>query len=256
MTARPVLIRNWILILSIVLVLTRAGFPQSTDLLTAPKSPVIVIGFVGGFAKSHDLIHSEVQLASRLRETYSAVVDVETFGCHQMKKARARVLRELDSNQDGTLSSYEKQNARVIIYGHSWGASEAISLARQLEKDGIPVLLTVQVDSISQMFQNDSVIPANVAQAANFYQTHGLLHGQSRIRAADPMRTKIIGNFRFDYEGQAYKCHADPWYDRIFVRAHSQIECDPGVWKQAESLMELDLNRRQKIIDEVATTGR
>lgn len=250
------MIRNWILALGIVLVLIRTGFPQSTGPLTNPKSPVIVIGFVGGFAKSHDLIHSEVKLASRLREAYAAVADVETFGCHEMKKARARVLRILDTNHDRTLSSYEKQNARIIIYGHSWGASEAIALARQLEKDRIPVLLTVQVDSISQMFQNDSVISANVAQAVNFYQPHGLLHGQSKIRAADPLRTKIIGNFRFDYKGQPYKCHADPWYDRIFVRSHSQIECDTRVWKEAESLMEPELSTPQRIIDEVATIGR
>ena len=57
------------------------------------------------------------------------------------------------------------------------------------QKDGIPVLLTIQVDSISRIRQNDRVIPANVAQAANFYQPNGLLHGQSEIRAADPTRT-------------------------------------------------------------------
>jgi hypothetical protein len=58
----------------------------------------------------------------------------------------------------------ERQNARVIIFGHSWGGSAAISLARKVEKDKIGVLLTVQVDSISKIHRDDSVIPANVGR--------------------------------------------------------------------------------------------
>jgi hypothetical protein len=168
-------------------------------------------------------------------------VDVETFESYHRGRARNRILGLLDTNHDGTLTSDEKQNARIIIYGHSWGGSEAITLARELEKDGIPVLLTVQVDSISRVHHNDRVIPANVARAANFYQPDGFLHGQSAIRAADPTRTSIIGNFRSDYRSNPYRCEQYPWYDRVFVKAHTQIECDAGVWKQAESLIRSDL---------------
>ena len=49
-------------------------------------------------------------------------------------------------------------------------------------------------------------IPANVAQAANFYQTNGCVHGQPKIHAADPAHTHIIGNFRFDYALSEYDC--------------------------------------------------
>ena len=117
----------------------------------------------------------------------------------------------------------------------------AVVLARELDQDGIPVLLTIQVDSISKIHQNDAIIPANVAQTANFYQPHGLLQGQPEIRAADSARTKIIGNFRFDYKATPYKCDKYPSYDRVFVKAHTQIECDPGVWTQAESLIRSNL---------------
>jgi hypothetical protein len=203
--------------------------------------PVIVIGFVGGFIRHDNLAHSEVQLGARLRQAYPLGVDVETFESYHRGRARNRVLGLLDTNHDGTLTSDEKQNARIIIYGHSWGGSEAITLARELEKDGIPVLLTVQVDSISRVHHNDRVIPANVARAANFYQPDGFLHGQSAIRAADPTRTSIIGNFRSDYRSNPYRCEQYPWYDRVFVKAHTQIECDAGVWKQAESLIRSDL---------------
>jgi pimeloyl-ACP methyl ester carboxylesterase len=203
--------------------------------------PAIVIGFVGGFVRPDNLVHSEVQLAARLRKAYPLGVDVETFESDGAGKARKRVLGLLDTDHDGTLTTDEKQNARIIIYGHSWGGSEALVLARKLGKDGIPVLLTIQVDSISRIHQNDAVIPANVAKAANFYQPNGLLHGRSEIRAADPTRTSIIGNFRFDYKASSYNCDDYPWYDRFFVKAHTQIECDPRVWEQAEALIRSDL---------------
>jgi hypothetical protein len=206
-----------------------------------PMPPVIVFGFVGGLIRHDNLFHSEVQLAARLRKAYPSGVDVETFESYRGENARKKILSLLDTNHDGTLTPGEKQNARIILYGHSWGASEAIAVARELKDDGIPVILTIQVDSVSKIRQNDSVIPANVAQAANFYQPDGFVHGQPAIRAADPARTKIIGNFRFDYKASPYACNEYPWYDRILVKTHTQIECDPTVWKQVETLIRADL---------------
>jgi len=209
--------------------------------VASTKPPVIVIGFVGGFIRHDDPVHSEVQLAARLRKAYPSGADVETFESYRGEDARKKILSLLDTNHDGTLTASEKQNARIILYGHSWGASEAIHVARELQNDGIPVLLTIQVDSVSKFRQNDAVIPANVAQAANFYQPDGFVHGQSAIRAADPARTKIIGNFRFDYKASPYACNEYPWYDRILVKTHTQIECDPNVWKQAEAMIRAEL---------------
>jgi hypothetical protein len=203
--------------------------------------PVIVFGFVGGFIRHDDPVHSEVQLAARLRKDYPSGVDVETFESYHGENAVKKILSVLDTNHDGALTSIEKQYARIILYGHSWGASEAITVSRELGKDGIPVLLTIQVDSVSKIHQNDAVIPANVAQAVNFYETNGFVHGQTAIRAADPIHTKIIGNFRFDYKTSPYTCNEYPWYDRIFVKPHTQIECDANVWKQAEDLIRADL---------------
>jgi len=73
-------------------------------------------------------------------------VQTRIFANHQGDNAHEEILRLLDANHDGS------------------------------EKDGIPVLLTVQVDSVSKG-QDDKLIPANVAQAINFYQIDGLLHG-------------------------------------------------------------------------------
>ena len=160
----------------------------------------MVIGFVGGFVKHDNAVHSTVQVIRHLRKQYPAGAYVEAFENRHREKAYQEIRRRLDRNNDGSLSSEEKQNARIIIFGHSWGASETVTLARKLEQDGIPVLLTIQVDSVSKIGQNDTVIPANVGQAVNFYQPDGIVHGEPAIRAADPARTQIVGNFRYDYK--------------------------------------------------------
>jgi len=200
-------------------------------------SPAIVIGFVGGFVAHDNPIHSEVQLAARLRKEYPTGVDVETFESHRGERAHQLILKLLDTDQNGTLTTIEKRDARIIIYGHSWGGSESIALARVLQNDGIPVLLTIQVDSVSKHGRNDTLIPANVAQAVNFYQPHGIIHGAHDIQAADADRTRIIGNFKYDYRKSTLKCSEYPWYDRLFVKAHTQIECDPVIWARVESLI-------------------
>jgi hypothetical protein len=221
--------------------------PPATPAGVPAVTPVIVIGFVGGFVRHDDHVHTEVQLVDHLREQYSPGIFVETYENHRGKDAYQAVLRLLDANRDGKLSPEEKQNARIIIFGHSWGASETVELARQLEKDGIPVVLTIQVDSVSKLGENDSLIPANVSQAANFYQLDGFLHGQSQIRAVNPSRTRIIGNFRSDYKAKPLSCGQYPWWDRILMKPHIQIECDPAVWNQVDSLIRSNLSLEARL---------
>jgi pimeloyl-ACP methyl ester carboxylesterase len=205
-------------------------------------SPVIVIGFVGGYVSGDNMVHSEVQLAAKLRSMYPTGVYAQAFGNHNGKQAYSEIARLLDTNHDGTVTDGEKHAARIILYGHSWGGSEALTLARKLQKIGIPVLLTIQVDSVEKRHENDALVPANVAEAANFYQLHGFLRGRPRIRAADPERTKILGNFRFDYSKTPVHCYGQyPWWDRFVAKAHTEIECDPSVWNRVENLIRSEL---------------
>jgi hypothetical protein len=197
----------------------------------------IVIGFLGGFLSHDNSVHGGVKLAARLREDYPSGTYVKVFENHREDSAHKEILRLLDADHDGTLSVKEKQNARIIIYGHSWGASETVALARQLEKDGVPVLLTVQVDSVSKFGENDEVIPANVVQAANFYQLNGLVHGRPKIRAADTSRTQIIGNFQYDYAKNPVTCPNYPWFARLLENPHIEIECDPALLDHIEALI-------------------
>jgi hypothetical protein len=209
---------------------------------TVAMRPAMVIGFVGGFVKHDNLVHSTVQVAEHLRQQYPTGVYVQAFENRHREQAYREILRRLDLDHDGTLSTEEKQAARIIIFGHSWGASETVALARKLERDGIRVLLTIQVDSISKIGQNDAVIPGNVEEAVNFYQPNGLLHGQPEIRATDPERTQIIGNFRLDYKANPVSCQQYPWFDRVLMKSHIEIECDPKVWTQVESLIHSKLS--------------
>lgn len=202
---------------------------------------MIVVGFVGGFVRHDNAVHSPVQLASRIRDGYPSGVHVEVFENRRREQAYQGLLKLLDADQDGKLSEKEKADAQIIIYGMSWGGSETVALARELGEQKIPVLLTIQVDSVTKMGQNDAVIPANVAEAANFYQAEGLLHGQTEIRAAERASTRILGNFRVAYGDKPLKCENYPWYDRVFMKYHTEIECDPEVWKRVEALIRLKL---------------
>jgi hypothetical protein len=205
--------------------------PQET-----PSS--IVIGFVGGFVRHDNPHHGPVIFAASLRRAAPQDAYVQVFENRRRNSAYKTIVRLLDRNHDGVLSDNEKAQARIVLYGQSWGASAVVLLARQLNRAGIPVLLTVQVDSVSKLWHNDSVIPANVAAAANFYQPHGLVRGQSKIRASDPEKTQIIGNFRFDYKQTPVKCEDGySWLDRHMTHSHMQIECDPRVWSQVEDLV-------------------
>lgn len=205
-------------------------------------APAIVVGFVGGFVHPDDTRHVEVQLAQKLSAAYSDRVHAQVFDNHHRKQARQAILQWLDRNRDGNLSDGEKSASRIILYGHSWGAAAVISLARELERQNIPVLLTVQVDSITKPGQNDRMVPANVTKAANFYQTRGLLHGQSRIVAADPQRTEIVGEHRVDYDKLPAECGSYPWADRHLFKGHTAIECDPQVWSQVRDLIDQSLS--------------
>ena len=176
-------------------------------------------------------------MANRLRTQYPAAMRVKIFTNHQGREAYQSVLQSLDADENGALSDQEKNLARIVLYGHSWGASEAITLARALGKDGIPVLLTIQVDSVKKFGENDRLIPANVAQAVNFFQLDGFLHGTRKIQASDRLRTEILGNFQFDYKNQTVNCDGFPWYAQMFMKPHIQIESDPRVWNQVESLI-------------------
>lgn len=215
--------------------LSRAVDAVARPTTAAPSS--IVIGFVGGFVGHDNLRHGPVQLAQRIRQSLPKDTYVRVFENRRRKLAYDAVMRLLDTDHDGALSAAEKARAHIILFGHSWGAAAAVLLARDLRRQGVPVLLTVQVDSIAKSWQNDGIIPDNVAEAINFYQPHGILHGRTTITAADPVRTQVLGNYLEDYKKNPINCPEATWFARVFTAGHMQSECDPHVWSQIESMV-------------------
>jgi len=198
---------------------------------------LIVIGFMGGRVRGSNLVHREALLAKDLQDLYPLAVHAAVFANHDGSAALKTVLQLLDKNRDDCLSAKEKTDARIVIFGHSWGASETVALARHLNELSIPVLLTVQVDSVQKPNENDGRIPPNVREAINFYQSEGLLHGRSSIEAADPKQTTILGNFESTYRKNPVSCAGYPWYARAFMKSHIEIENDPSVWNKIEALI-------------------
>ncbi len=208
-----------------------------TDKTVEAQNKLIVVGFVGGRVRANDTVHREVQLSRSLQEQHAPLLDSFIFANRDGERALQTILRILDRDRDGNLSPTERRCARIILYGHSWGASEAIALARRLNQLEIPVLLTIQVDSVAKPGQNDRSIPPNVHSAVNFYQSDGLLRGRNRIVAANPERTAILGNFHFSYRDRRVLCTGFPWYAQLFMHRHIEIENDPAVWDRVEALI-------------------
>lgn len=230
---------------------TAAPLLATADGAVASRPPAtasyILVGFVGGFVRHNNQHQQPVQLAQRVRKSVSKDDFVQVFENRHRKDAYKTIVRLLDRNHDGILSDEEKSQAHIVLFGHSWGASAVVLLARELNRAGIPVQLTVQVDSIAKPWQHDGVIPSNVAAAVNFYQPHGILHGRTQITAADS-KTQILGNYLFDYQKEPVKCEGMSWMDRTLTPDHMQSMCDPHLWTQVETLVRQRLEPQPGIV--------
>ena len=212
-----------------------SGDPKSVR--AGDDSRPIVIGFLGGYVRHDDSVHTTVQVAKSLRDAYPNAIHVATFENRRVEDAHDLILNLLGAKSASALTEQQKRSAHIILYGHSWGACAVVSLARQLKTEGIPVLLTVQVDSVSKAGRDDQTIPDNVRYAANFYQDKGFIRWQPKIVAADASRTTILGNYFLDYSAHPIACPEYPWYTRFFMRSHIEIECDQKVWQRVENLI-------------------
>jgi len=230
--------RSLVSVLLLIAALTPAVLAAERGSVSNPQPPTyILVGFVGGFLRHDNAHHNPVKVARLLQQNSPKDAYIEVFENRHRKTALKTILHLLDANHDGALSDDEKAAAHIMLVGHSWGGSAAVILARELNRVGIPVMLTVQVDSVAKPWQNDAVIPENVAAAVNFYQPHGIIHGRSTIKAADDSKTRILGTYRFDYRQTPVRCEGYSWFDRIITPSHMQAECDSHIWTQVENLV-------------------
>ncbi len=162
-----------------------------------PRGSLLVIGFLGAWEDWDNEKRSVRKLALALRARQLPGVFVETAGNHDRRTVLKFIRRALDQNRDKKLDADEKRSVSVICYGQSFGGAACVKLARDLDKLGVAVRLTVQIDSVGR---NDDWIPPNVSRALNLYQRDpGPVWGENDIKAVDPSRTTILGNLRFFY---------------------------------------------------------
>ncbi len=199
------------------------------------QDDTLILGFMGGRDAWNNTNVGVGRIARRLRQRNLSGVHVETVE-NQKRDLALRLVREaLDANRDGRLESEERIQARIVVYGQSFGGAAVVKFARQLDALGIPILLTIQVDSVGR---GDAMIPPNVRAAANIYQDNGrLIRGEAPIRAVDPTRTKILGNFRFDYADSPIDVSDLPWYKTLARIAHAKMDRDPKVWNKVKKLI-------------------
>lgn len=205
-----------------------------------PPGSTLVIGFLGGYERWNDEHRSVRQLVLRLRQTPG--VYAESVSNYQRRVALTFIVRALDANGNGKLDADEKASARVILVGQSWGGGAVVATARDLERLGVPVLLSVQVDSVGT---RDRIIPPNVHAAVNFYQHDPLtIQGRSKIVAADPAHTLILGNFESSYVFRSVDESNASWPRKTFGGSHAKMELDPAVWHKVEQYISDAIARR------------
>jgi len=205
------------------------------------ENKILILGFLGGREPWNNPHRNVRKLALKLRAQYPDTIRVETVEDKKRYLSRELIRRAFDRNRDGQLDAQERANVRLILYGQSFGGAAVVKLARELERMGAPVLLTVQVDSVGR---GDRIIPANVARAANLFQRNGLfIHGEPEVRAQDPSRTVIIGNFEFDYRNKKIDLSEESRMKRLFRVAHTKMDFDPAVWSLVEELIVKEIKR-------------
>jgi hypothetical protein len=181
------------------------------------------------------------KLALKLCSMNDPQILVETVENKKRALALELIRNAFDRNRDGRLDDRERVSIRLIIYGQSFGGAAVVKLARQLKTQNVPVALTVQVDSIGR---DDRMIPSNVARAANLFQRNGwFIRGEPDIKADDPARTSIIGNFEFDYSQKRIDVSTVPFVKKAFRVAHTKMEYDPDVWAKVEELILDSINK-------------
>ncbi|HKA16915.1 MAG TPA: hypothetical protein VKN18_01245 [Blastocatellia bacterium] len=208
------------------------NFTVSTPLR---QNQILVLGFMGGREPWDNEKRNVRKLALKLRSMNDPTICVETVENKKRFLAIELINNAFDKDHDGILDERERSSVRLIVYGQSFGGAAVVKLARQLKKMEVPIALTVQIDSVGR---NDSIIPDNVIRAANLFQRNGwFIKGEPEIRAGDPARTLILGNFEFDYSNKNIDISGVSIMKKAFRVAHTKMEYDQQVWDKVESLI-------------------
>jgi hypothetical protein len=165
------------------------------------RCKVVVTAFVGGIGTAHFPPSVAVPLLHHVRALRWPGVCVKQFSAYCPWCAHHWLRRSFTGSRKRPPTEEELESGpRVILYGYSLGAPSALHLARQLERDGISIELTITVDSKGF---TQGIVPRNVKIAANFYEKGlvSFVSGKNDIRPEDPQATDFLGNIRLNRVG-------------------------------------------------------
>jgi len=108
---------------------------------------------------------------------------------------------------------------RLVLIGHSQGGAAVADAALRLKERNIPIAMLIEQES----FFGYEIVPANVAQAFNFYvpTTFSICNGRVKLKAEDPAATRVDNIAIPDPKGP-FNGPCAP---------HRNIDSDPRVWK-------------------------
>jgi hypothetical protein len=131
-----------------------ADFTTRTPL---ERNEILIVGINGGREPWNNEKHCVRRFALKMRSMNLPGVFIETIENKKRSLAIDLITKAFDRNSDGKLDKEELASVRLILYGESFGGAGVVKLARQLKRLGVPVLLTVQIDSIGR---DDAIISA------------------------------------------------------------------------------------------------
>jgi len=170
---------------------------------------ILYAGFVGAMESPNRKGSGVVQIRDALRGSAYPDVCSESFIPLSWESCRNWILRQFPAHSGPFTQAEIDEAPRIILLGHSTGGWAVLKVARDLRDKGIPVELTVQLDSVGI---TDHTVPRNVKRSAIFHAKDFLmLLTTKNIRMEDPQRTKVVAN--------------------IVVKnaSHLSITCDPRV---------------------------
>jgi hypothetical protein len=157
-----------------------------------PSCTIIYAGFVGAMETSGHKSSGVVQLRNILRGPGYSDVCAESFLPVAWKSCRDWILSRFSRRRVPLTEAENTESPHIILVGHSTGGWAMIKVARELRDKGIPVELTVQLDSVGF---TDRTVPNNVKYSAIFHARDMLMFLTTKnIRLEDPLHTKLIAN--------------------------------------------------------------
>lgn len=159
-----------------------------------PEAPcrIIYVGIVGALETSNNKHSGLVQIRDLLRGPAYSDVCARSFTPYTWTSSLRWLLQHFPSHPGRLTDDELKRAPKVILVGHSAGGWAVLSVVRNLGRKGIPVELTIQVDSVGI---TDRTVPRNVKTAAIFHARDILMFlTTKRIKAEDPSKTRLAAN--------------------------------------------------------------